>query len=81
MTTVSVQASRSYEVKVSRGLLDTLGAETAALLKGRTAAIVSDSNVAPLYLDKAKVSLEQAGFQVSTDLSPIWFGCHTSVTP
>ena len=33
MTTVSVRASRSYEVKVGRGLLDTLGAEAAALLK------------------------------------------------
>ena len=70
MTTVSVRASRSYEVKVSRGLLDTLGAEAAALLKGRTAAIVSDSNVAPLYLDKTKASLEQAGFRVCSFVLP-----------
>lgn len=70
MTTVSIRASRSYEVKVSRGLLDTLGAETAALLKGRTAAIVSDSNVAPLYLDKTKASLEQAGFRVCSFVFP-----------
>lgn len=70
MTTVSVRASRSYEVKVGRNLLDTLGTEAAALLKGRTAAIVSDSNVAPLYLDKAKASLEQAGFQVCAFVFP-----------
>lgn len=70
MTTVSVRASRSYDVKVGRGLLDTLGVESAALLKGRTAAIVSDSNVAPLYLDKAKASLEQAGFQVCSFVFP-----------
>ena len=70
MTTVSVRASRSYEVKVGRGLLDTLGAEAAALLKGRTAAIVSDSNVAPLYLDRTKASLEQAGFQVCSFVFP-----------
>ena len=70
MTTVSVRASRSYEVKVGRGLLDTLGAEAAALLKGRTAAIVSDSNVAPLYLDRTKASLEQAGFRCLLYTSP-----------
>lgn len=70
MTTVSVRASRSYDVKVGRDLLDTLGGEAAALLKGRTAAIVSDSNVAPLYLDKAKASLEQAGFQVCSFVFP-----------
>ena len=80
MTTVSVRASRSYEVKVSRGLLDTLGAETAALLKGRTAAIVSDSNVAPLYLDKTKASLEQAGFQVCSFVFPAGEGSKNGQT-
>lgn len=63
MRTVSVKASRSYEVKIGRDLLKTVGAEAASLIKGRTAAIVSDSNVAPLYLDQTRASLESVGFR------------------
>ena len=63
MTTIQVKASRSYEVKIGRGLLSSLGREAADLVRGRTAAIVSDSNVAPLYLNQVKTSLEEAGFR------------------
>ena len=70
MTTVTVKASQTYEVKIGRGLLETVGRETAALLKGRQAAIVSDSNVAPLYLDRVQASLEAAGFQVCSFVFP-----------
>ena len=63
MTTIQVKASRSYEVKIGRGLLASLGREAADLVRGRTAAIVSDSNVAPLYLNQVKTSLEEAGFR------------------
>lgn len=70
MTTVSVKASRSYEVKIGRGLLPTVGQEAVGLLKGRSAAIVSDSNVAPLYLDKTRASLEEAGFRVCSFVFP-----------
>lgn len=64
MTTVSVKASKSYDVTISRGLLDTVGERAAALLRGRSVAVVSDSNVAPLYLDRVERSLENAGFRV-----------------
>lgn len=63
MTTVTVKASQTYEVKIGHGLLETVGQETAALLKGRQAAIVSDTNVAPLYLDRVQASLEGAAFR------------------
>ncbi|MBR3751586.1 MAG: 3-dehydroquinate synthase [Ruminiclostridium sp.] len=70
MTTVQVKASRAYEVKIGRGLLETLGHEAAGLVKGRSAAIVSDSNVAPLYLDRVKTSLEKAGFRTCAFVFP-----------
>ena len=70
MTTVQVKASRSYEVKIGRGLLETLGHEAAGLVKGRSAAIVSDTNVAPLYLDRVKTSLEKAGFRTCAFVFP-----------
>lgn len=80
MRTVSVKASRSYEVKIGRDLLKTLGAEAASLLKGRAAAIVSDSNVAPLYLEQTKVSLESAGFRTCSFLFPAGEGSKNGQT-
>ena len=70
MTTIQVKASRSYEVKIGRGLLASLGGEAADLVRGRTAAIVSDSNVTPLYLDRVKTSLEAAGFRTCEFVFP-----------
>ena len=80
MRTVSVKASRSYEVKISRDLLKTVGAEAASLIKGRTAAIVSDSNVAPLYLEQTKASLESAGFRTCSFVFPAGEGSKNGQT-
>ena len=70
MTTVTVRASRPYEVTIGRGLLDAVGRQAAGQWKGRSAAVVSDSTVAPLYLDRVKDSLEQTGFQVHPFVFP-----------
>ena len=65
MKTVTVNASQTYEVKVGRGLLADLGKEIAPRMgKGRAVCLVSDSNVANLYLDAAQESLEDAGLRV-----------------
>ena len=70
MTTVTVRASRPYEVTIGRGLLDTVGRQAAGQWKGRSAAVVSDSTVAPLYLNRVKDSLERAGFRVQSFVFP-----------
>lgn len=70
MTTIQVKASRAYEVKIGRGLLSSLGRDAAGLVKGRSAAVVSDSNVAPLYLDRVKASLTEAGFRTCEFVFP-----------
>ena len=64
MNVVEVSASTAYEVKVGAGLLSSLGQESASVTKPGIAAIVSDSNVWPLYGETAKKSLECAGFSV-----------------
>ena len=64
MTTVTVKASHTYDVTIGRGLLAQVGQTAAGLWKGRTAAVVSDTNVAPRYLDTLRASLEGAGFRV-----------------
>lgn len=70
MTTVTVKASQTYDVKIGRGLLDTLGEEAARAFQGRTVCIVSDTNVAPHYLSQATHSLERAGFTVLAFVFP-----------
>ena len=70
MTTVTVKASQTYDVKIGRGLLDTLGEEATRAFQGRTVCIVSDSNVAPHYLSQATHSLERAGFTVLAFVFP-----------
>ena len=70
MTTVTVRASRPYEVTIGRGLLDTVGRQAAGQWKGRSAAVVSDSTVAPHYLNRVKDSLERAGFRVHSFVFP-----------
>ena len=66
MTTVTVKASQTYDVKIGRGLLDTLGEEAARAFQGRTVCIVSDTNVAPHYLSQATHSLER---------NSVWLTC------
>lgn len=53
--------ARSYTVQVGRGLLDSLGAEVSKKLKSTKVAVITDSNVAPLYAERALASLQAAG--------------------
>lgn len=70
MKTVTVNASSTYEVKISSGLLTSLGTEAAAVCKTGTACIVSDSHVWPLYGSMAERSLANAGFKVINYVFP-----------
>jgi 3-dehydroquinate synthase len=53
--------TRSYDIVIGRGLLDSLGARIAALRPGAKAVIVTDDNVARYHLDPAEAALRQAG--------------------
>ncbi|MBQ8769091.1 MAG: 3-dehydroquinate synthase [Oscillospiraceae bacterium] len=63
MKIIHVTASKEYDVKIGSGLLSTLGAELAKVSKIGTAAIISDSNVWPLYGEAAVAALESAGYK------------------
>lgn len=58
-------AQRDYEVQVGYDNLCTLGAITRSKAKGDAAAIISDSNVAPLYAARVRASLEDEGMAVT----------------
>ena len=62
MKTIAVTASKSYNVIIAPGLLKTAGQQLRAVTKAQTAAIITDSNVGPLYAETLKKELEGAGF-------------------
>lgn len=61
---------RSYDIKIGTGLLASVGKEASALVKGRQAALITDSNVGPLYGDTVKAGLEAEGFDVAVYTIP-----------
>lgn len=67
MERITINASIDYEVMIGRGLLERAGDLISLALRanekaGKTAVIVSDDNVFPLYGAKLKKSLLEAGF-------------------
>ena len=55
---------REYDIVIERGLLAQAGERVRAVLpKAQKLAVVTDSNVAPLYSGGVMDSLERAGFQ------------------
>lgn len=61
METILVNASKEYEVIIGTDILGSLGERCTSLLGKNRAVIVTDSNVAPLWLDKTEKSLREAG--------------------
>ncbi len=55
--------ARSYDIKIGRGLLETAGAEIAAVLPGARLAVVADETVAGLHLKAFSESLAGSGLQ------------------
>ena len=67
MMTVKVRASKEYNVEIGDGIISRLGEMTKAVCpKAIKALIVSEANVAALYLDTVKAQLEGAGLEVAT---------------
>lgn len=62
MKKVTVEASLTYDVIIEKAILDRTGALCADVLAPSSAVILTDTNVAPLYLDRVRRSLEMAGF-------------------
>ncbi len=61
---------RTYPIHIGAGLLDCLGTHTLEALGEISVAVVTDDNVAPLYLHRAVKSLESAGLRVCTITLP-----------
>jgi 3-dehydroquinate synthase len=69
--------SRAYDVLVGRGCLAGFGAALARRCAGGRALVCCDENVAPLYLEEVRSSLEAAGYEVSHVVIPAGEGQKT----
>ena len=64
MRKITVDASKTYDVIIEKGLIDRVGEYAKGVgIKGK-ACIISDSNVAPLYMERVKNSLLESGLLV-----------------
>lgn len=71
MIKVRINTSKSYDVIIGEGLLDTSGKLVREVASGAAVlAIVSDSNVWPLYGERVKASLAAEGFKVIEHVIP-----------
>lgn len=70
MRKVTVEASLTYDVLIDKGILNRAGALCADVTKASRAVIITDSNVAPLYLGRVRASLEAAEIEALEFIIP-----------
>ena len=71
MRKITVPTADPYEVWIGSGLLGEAGPRAAALTEGRTALLLSDSGVWPLYGKTVAESLKKTGFRVEPFVFPM----------
>lgn len=80
MRKITVNASKTYDVVIDKGLLECVGELAKSVGLGGKACIISDSNVAPLYIEKVKSSLVKEGFWVCEYVFPAGEASKTAET-
>ena len=68
--TLRVHTAPEYTVTIGPGLLKECGPRLREAVPLCHMAVVTDSTVAPLYLETVKTSLQEAGYQVSAYIFP-----------
>ena len=71
---------RSYDITLGAGILDSVGSLCRELKLSGTAAVVSNSTVAPLYYERVRASMEAAGYPVFLVSLPDGEGFKNSAT-
>jgi len=71
MPTITVSlGERAYPIHIEAGILDRIGERARTILGDCALAIVTDDNVAPLYLQRVEASLDAAGLRHSSIVLP-----------
>ena len=70
MIKITVDASKKYDCIIEKGAINKVGEYAKSLNLSGKACIISDTNVAPLYSEKVRTSLKNAGFSVYEYIFP-----------
>ena len=70
MTTVTVSASKTYDIIIGAGLLDSAGQYIKNAAPAQSAMLVTDDTVNGLYADRLEKSLTDAGYRVERFVFP-----------
>lgn len=63
MRRITVRTSVEYDILIQKGLIDSAGDYISTVTEAKKAAIITDSNVGPLYSDRVAASLRDNGFE------------------
>ena len=80
MKKLTVRVGSGYDILIEKGIIKRCGEYIAGVTKAKKIAVISDTNVAPLYLDTVKESLEKAGFAVYDFIFPAGESSKTTQT-
>lgn len=64
MRTLKVETGRPYEILIDKGLIDNCGEHIKKVSKANKIAVISDTNVFPIYGEKVVSSCKNAGYEV-----------------
>lgn len=70
MRKIRVNTGKPYDILIERNILNSCGKIVKSISSAATAAIVTDSNVSSIYLNRIKLSLENEGFKTVTYTFP-----------
>ncbi len=80
MKKLTVHVGDTYEIFIEKGLLKDCGKYVRVVSKAKKIAIVTETNVAPLYLDTVKGCIENEGFEVVSYIFPAGESSKTTET-
>lgn len=64
MKRLTVHVGKTYEILIEKGIMQNCGGYIKKVSNAKKVCVITDSNVAPLYLDRAVSSIEKAGYAV-----------------
>ena len=70
MRKISIKTSKSYDITIGTGILDSAGSIVRQTVGGQTAAVVTDDIVSALYGQRLADSLAKSGYRVARHIFP-----------
>ncbi len=64
MKKLTVNVGKTYEIIIEKGIMQECGAYIKKVSSAKKVCVITDSNVAPLYLDRVVSGLEKEGYEV-----------------